>query len=134
MFNMQSPVFLRRVLLADAATSAACGVLLTLGAGLLAPLTGLPPALLSEAGLLLFPFAALVVYAATRASLSRPLVWTIIAGNALWAVDSIGLLLSGWVEPTLVGESFVIAQAIVVAVFAELEFFALRRSVQAAAC
>jgi hypothetical protein len=133
MFNIQSPDFLRRVLLLDAVTSVACGLLMTLGAGLLDRLLGLPSALLLEAGLLLFPFAALVVYAATRRQPSRPLIWLVIASNVLWAIDSIALLLSGWVAPTLLGEVFVVAQAVVVAVFAELEFFGMRRALPATA-
>ncbi|HJV53857.1 MAG TPA: hypothetical protein VJ652_20490 [Noviherbaspirillum sp.] len=133
MLNVQSPTFLRRVLVADAATSLACGLLLTLGAGALAPLFGLPLALLREAGLLLFPFAALVLFAATRPTLPRALAWVIVISNALWAIDSVMLLLSGWVAPTALGQAFVLAQAVVVALFAELEFFGLRRSVAAAA-
>ena len=45
---------------------------------------------------------------------------------------SIGLLVSGWVAPTALGYAFVIAQAIVVGVFAELQFVGLRRSEAAA--
>ena len=128
MFNFSSPNFLRRVLMIDAATSAACGLLMTAGSGFLSPLLNLPQSLLTEAGLLLFPFAALVWYTATRSSVPRALVWVVIASNALWAIDSIALLLSGWVAPNMLGEAFVLAQAIVVAVLAELEYFGLRRA------
>jgi hypothetical protein len=120
--------FLRRVLLADAAASAATGLLMMLGAGLLEQLFGMPKALLHYAGISLLPFAALVAYLATRGSLSRTGVWAVVICNALWAADSILLLLSGWVEPTRLGHAFVIAQALVVAVFAELEYFGLRRT------
>jgi glucose uptake protein GlcU len=128
MLNVQSPRFLRNVLLLDAATSLACGLLLTLAARPLAGLLGLPQALLTEAGLILLPFAGLVVYAATRTPLSRPLVWVAIVANALWALDSVALLLSGWVAPSRLGVAFVLAQAIVVALLAELEFFGLKRA------
>jgi hypothetical protein len=125
--------FLRRVLLADAIASAATGLLMLLGAGFLEPLLGLPGALLKTAGLLLLPFAALVAFAATRDQVSRPLVWLVIASNAIWTVDSILLLLSGWVAPTMLGTAFVIAQAVVVGLFAELEYFGLRKTRAAAA-
>jgi hypothetical protein len=128
MLNFASPHFLRRVLLVDAATSAACGLLMTAGSGVLSSLTNLPQVLLTEAGLLLFPFAALVWYTATRSSMPRALVWLVIASNALWAIDSIALLLSGWVSPNLFGEIFVLVQAAVVAVLAELEYSGLRRA------
>ncbi|MGE5648637.1 MAG: hypothetical protein ACM34A_00435 [Bacillota bacterium] len=127
MLNLQSPHFLRRVLLADAATCLATGLLLTLGADVLQPLLGLPQALLREAGMLLYPFAALVLFTATRPQLPRMLVWVIVISNALWAFDSAMLLLAGWVTPTLPGKAFVVVQALAVALFAELEFFGLRR-------
>lgn len=133
MFNFDSPLFLRRVLLADAAASAATGLLLGLGAEPLEPLLGLPAALMRAAGYALLPFAALVAFLALRDRIPRAGVWTVIAVNALWVIDSVGLLLSGQVAPTGFGQVFVAAQAIVVAAFAELEFSALRRLPAAAA-
>ena len=38
------------------------------------------------------------------------------------------LLVSGWVEPTTLGIAFVLAQAVVVALFAEAEYVGLRRT------
>jgi hypothetical protein len=61
------------------------------------------------------------------------MVWAVIVLNALWTVDSILLLLSGWIEPTELGYGFVIFQAFGVAMFAGLEYFGLRRSPTAAA-
>jgi glucose uptake protein GlcU len=119
--------FLRRILLADAAATAATGLLMMAGAGRVAQPLGLPPALLQYAGMILLPVAALIAYLATREHLSRTGVWAVIVCNAMWAADSILLLLSAWVEPTRLGHAFVIAQALAVAVFAELEYFGLRR-------
>ena len=127
MFATSSSDFLRRVLMTDALATAATGLLLALGAGHLSPLFGLPLVLLREAGIVLLPFAALVAYVATRAQLSRRWVWAIIICNALWVADSIVLLMSGWVSPTLIGQIFVMAQALVVALLAELEYFGLRK-------
>jgi hypothetical protein len=73
------------------------------------------------------PVAALIAYLARREHLSRIGVWAVIVCNAMWAADSILLLLSAWVEPTRLGHAFVIAQALAVAVFAQLEYFGLRR-------
>lgn len=128
MLNFESPSFLRRVLLADAAASAATGLLMTLGAGFLAPVLGLPETLLHYAGLVLLPFAALVAVLATRAQPPRAGVWAVVIVNALWVGDSFLLLLSGWVTPGALGQAFVVAQAIAVALFAELEYFALRKA------
>ena len=120
--------FLRRVLLADAATCVATGLLLMLGADFLEKLLGLPTNLSLCAGLGLLPFAALLVYLAAQKSFSPLLIWTVIVLNALWTADSILLLLSGWIEPTALGYAFVIFQAVGVAMFAGLEYFGLRTS------
>lgn len=119
--------FLRRALYADAAISGATGLLMMLGAGLLQDILGVPDSLLYYAGLSLLPFAALLVYLATRESLARPVIWAVIVYNALWAIDSILLLFTGWVAPTALGYAFISAQAVVVAIFAELQYLGLRR-------
>lgn len=124
---------LRQALLADAVTSAACAALLIGGAGFLEGLLGLPAALLRGAGLVLLPFVALVAFLGTRERLPRMAVLAVIGLNALWAADSLLLLVSGWVAPTAAGTVFVIAQAVAVAMYAELQFMGLRRSVAAAA-
>ena len=133
MMNFQSPGFLRRVLLADAVSGLAMGLMLIAGAGMLEPLLGLPAALLREAGFILLPIAAFVGYTAIRQELSRRMVWAVVVINALWVVDSFVLLFSGWVSPTVLGQVFVAGQAVVVAVLAELEFFGVRRVRLAAA-
>ena len=127
----RTSTFLRRVLFADAATCVAAGLLLMLGSGLLERLLGLPAELSRYAGVSLLPFAALLVYLATRGNLSPPAVWTVIVLNALWTVDSILLLLSGWVEPNGLGHAFVLFQASGVALFAALEYLGLRKSAPA---
>jgi hypothetical protein len=128
---LRTSPFLRRVLLADAATSGTAGLLMLLGSGLLEQSLGLPADLSRYAGISLLPFAAFLVYLATRENLSRPVVWAVIVLNALWTADSILLLLSGWIEPTGPGYAFIIFQAIGVAAFAGLEYFGLRRSAMA---
>jgi hypothetical protein len=121
-------VFLRRAILADAIFSGASAVLLTLGAGALAPLLSLPEALLRETGLFLVAYAALVGWLGTRPSMPKALVVVVIAGNAAWTIASIALLFSGAVAPNLLGEAFVAIQAIAVGALAELQFVGLRRS------
>jgi CHASE2 domain-containing sensor protein len=121
-------MFLRRAILADAIFSGASALLLTFGAGALAPLLNLPEALLRETGLFLIAYAALVGWLGTRQSMPRALVAIVIAGNAAWSIASIALLFSGWVTPNIPGEVFVAAQAIAVGVFAELQYVGLRRS------
>jgi hypothetical protein len=125
--------FLRRVLLADAVVSGVTGLLLFLSAGFLADLLQLPEALLRPAGLFLLPYSVLVAYIATRVNPPRWAVWAIIIANTLWAVDSIVLLFTGSVAPNALGYAFVIAQALVVAGFAEAQYIGLRQPVKAIA-
>jgi hypothetical protein len=124
---------LRRVLLVDAATCIAAGLLMMLGARLLDELLGLPAALLQYAGVSLLAFTAFLVYVGTRKTLSRTAVWVVIAVNALWAADSFLLLLTGWIAPTGLGYAFVIAQALAVALLADVQYLGLRRSFARAA-
>jgi hypothetical protein len=119
--------FLRKSLLLDAAASGVTAGLLIAGAGLLDGLLGLPVALMREAGLILVPFVAFVGWVGTREEVARSAVWTIVAANALWVAASVGLLVGGWVAPTALGYAFVIAQAAVVALFAELQYAGLKR-------
>lgn len=133
MSHFQASTFLRRALVLDAVASGATGVLMLGGAGLLEGLLNLPPSLMRYAGLFLIPYAAFVAYEGLRADTSRLSVVAIIAGNALWAAGSILLLVSGPVSPTNLGMIFVAGQAFVVALFAELQYFGLRRSQTATA-
>jgi hypothetical protein len=121
-------VFLRRAILADAIFSGVSALLLTFGAGALAPLLNLPKALLYETGLFLIAYAALVGWLGTRQSMPKALVVIVIAGNAAWTLASIALLFSSAVTPNLLGEAFVAIQAIALGALAELQYIGLRRS------
>ena len=67
-----------------------------------------------------------MAWVGAREEVARGAVWTIIAANALWVAASIGLLV-GWVAPTALGYAFILAQAGVVMLFAELQYVGLRR-------
>ena len=120
--------FLRRALVVDALVSAAAGVLMSLGAELLAPLLALPPGLLCGAGLVLFPWAAALLWMARRPAVPAAAVWSVIVLNVLWVADSVWVALGGMGMPSALGQAFVAAQALAVVVFAELEFIGMRRA------
>ena len=120
--------FLRRVLFADAGVSAMVGALMAAGAGPLQRLTGLPATLLIPAGLALLPYAAYLVWAATRPTLPRAAVWLPIVLNVLWAVDCAVVAFGGSYALNTFGLAFVAVQAVTVIAFAELEFIGLRRA------
>jgi hypothetical protein len=121
-------LFLRRALLLDALATGVTGILLVGGTGVLQGLLNLPASLMTYAGIFCLAWAAVVAFAGTRQTLSRAFVWAIIAGNAVWAIDSILVLVSGYVSPTMLGYAFVTAQALVVAGFAELQYIGMKRS------
>lgn len=126
--SLATPLTLRRTLLADAAVTAATGVLLVAALQPLAWLLGLSASLLLWSGASFVLFAALVAALGLRAHPPRAAVWAVVAYNAAWAVDSLLVLTLGWVRPTLLGAAFVVFQAVVVALFAGLQGLALRRA------
>lgn len=120
--------FLRYVLFADSLTCIACGLSLSVGGTFLQSVFGLPVELMLYAGLSLLPFAAFLIFAATRKSISKTLIWLIVGLNLLWTIDSFLLIFSGYVAPTTFGYIFVAFQAVGVGAFAALEFIGLRKA------
>jgi len=125
---IQPPVFLRRVLWADAIVSAVVGAVMALGANVLQALLGLPSSLLVLAGVALFPYAAYVAWLATRAAVPRAAVWLPIVVNVAWAIDCGFVLFGGGFRPSWLGQAFVAMQIVTVLLFAELEFIGLKRA------
>lgn len=125
---MSSPGFLRNVLRIDALSCVACGWLQVALPGQMARLLNLPEPLLAYTGEFLLVYAAVVAFISTRSPLPRSLVWVLVLGNLGWAAACAGLLFSGLVTPTMLGTAYVVAQALTVAVLAELQFFGLRRT------
>lgn len=119
---------LTRALWTDAFLTGGFALVLAVAATPLAGLFGLPEPLVRWAGIGLLPVAAFVAYLATRPVPPRGGVRALIALNALWAVDSVLLLFTGWVDPNPLGVAFVLAQALLVGVFAELQYVGLRRA------
>lgn len=119
---------LRRAFLLDAIATGTLGLALALAAGPLQPWLGLPVALLREAGFVCIAFAAWLGFALMRPALTRAMAGFAVGVNLLWVVASLGLVASGWVRPTALGVAFVVAQALVVAVFAGLQYLGARRA------
>jgi hypothetical protein len=128
MIDFRSPGFLRRVLWLDATTCVATGALMSLGATPLASLLHLPTALLIYSGLSLFPVAAFIAFVASRSTIPAAGVWLVVAGNAAWSLTSLALLTDQRISPNALGIAFVLIQAAVVALLAELEYTGLKAS------
>jgi hypothetical protein len=121
-------LFLRRAIVGDAIITGAMAVLLVAAAGLLGPLLNLPDSFLREVGIFLVVYAALVGFLGSRELMPKLFVVLVIGANALWAIDSIALLFTSWVQPNLLGQAFVVMQAVTVAVIAEQQYIGLKRS------
>ncbi|MFV3129003.1 hypothetical protein [Niveispirillum sp. KHB5.9] len=117
--------FTRQLLLIDAATCFASGLLLTLGSGLLEPLLGLPAWLLLEAGVVLFPCALFAAWAGRRAGVAAGPAQVMAGLNLAWVAGSLALLATGWT--TALGTGFVLVQAAAVAAIATAQLFSLRQ-------
>jgi hypothetical protein len=120
---------LRRLLLADAVISGVTGLVMLLGAGTLHTLLDLPTGLIRYSGLVLLPFAAMVLYFSRPDQMSTARVWTVIAMNAAWVAASVLVLLSGRIDANAFGVAFVLVQAFAVAVLAEFQYTAMRSTV-----
>jgi hypothetical protein len=84
--------------------------------------------MLQGTGLFLLVYAAVVMFVATREPIPRALVWVFVAGNFGWAAACAALLVARPFAPTMLGQGWVIAQAVTVVVLAELQWLGLRRA------
>lgn len=119
---------LRTALLLDADVTGLNGLGYLAGAGLLAPVLGLPAGWLYPAGAFLTAYAVAVLALGTRTRIPRVGAWVVAGVNTVWALDSLVLVALGWATPSTVGAVWVVAQALVVGAFAVLQATALRRS------
>ena len=124
-FVVSSPL-LRNVLIVDGAFSAASGITLAVGATPLAAAFGLPHGLVLGVGIFCLVYAIIVGSMGLAPALPRGLVWLVVGGNALWAIESIALLAQ--TSPTTLGVATVVAQATVVAALAAGQWVGLKRS------
>ena len=120
--------FLRRLIAADAAACLLGGAVFALDAARLESPLGLSPQLLQPVGLFLVVYGVGLAILATRPSLPRAVVWTLVAFNLAWAIESAALVVLGWVSPTSLGLGVVLVQAAGAMLVGDLQFLALRRA------
>ena len=89
---------------------------------------GLSASMLMLAGAASLPYAAYLLWLATRAAVPRAAVWAPIALNVVWAAEFLLLAFSVAPSPTLAGQAFIAVQVIGALLFAELELIGLRRA------
>ncbi len=116
---------LRTVLRLDACASGAMGLAAVVGASVLTGPLGAPDAYLRGLGAFLVLFAGALLVLAARPSMPVPAVWTVVLGNLAWVVASVATAVLA--PLTAVGTVVVVAQALAVVVFADLQWLGLRR-------
>jgi hypothetical protein len=119
---------LRFALRLDAAVSAANGVAYLALFWLLDGWLGVPGGFLAAVGAFFVAYAAFVGRLSAQTSPHRGAVIAVIAGNALWALDSALMLATDWFSPTTAGQVVIALQALGVAGFAALQYAGLRRA------
>jgi hypothetical protein len=120
--------FLRNALVLDAVASALVGLPMAAAAHPLGEALGLPAPLLFWAGVLCLPYAALLAMFSREATVGVSVIRAVVIGNAFWVLGCLALAFAGWVLPTTLGVAFLIAQAVFVGLFAELQWMGWRRA------
>lgn len=124
---LSSLTVLRRVLAFDAVSGAATGALHLLLASTLANWLGLPGTLLQASGVAIFAFVSLAGWLALQAAPPRGPLMLIVLLNGLWALGCLWLAFGGVFDPTPLGLAYLLVQAVVVFVLAELQWMGWRR-------
>jgi hypothetical protein len=119
---------LRLTLKLDAVVTGANGAAYLAAAGVLDSALGIPSSLLRAVGAFLLGFAAIVGFVATRGIIRPAAAGAIIAANAAWAAGSVVLAILDSFSPTVAGTTWIGLQALVVALFALLQFEGLAKA------
>ena len=121
------PNFLRRVLWLDAILGAATLPSHLLNTGFMSNLLGLSQPMLVWSGWLMVAYAAFIILIVSRKAISRSLVKVLIAGNLLWIVGCIELLLVGQGTLTTLGIAYIGVQIVTVGLLTMMEWRGLRK-------
>jgi hypothetical protein len=124
--NVQ-PGLLRLALRADAIFCLATGAISLVEAQPLGALLGVAPLALSILGAVVAVYGAFLLYTAAQAQISRRIALVALVLDAIWVIDSLVLLIGGWLPLTSAGMWTIGLVALAVATLAELKFFGLRR-------
>lgn len=127
----QASHLLRRAIVLDAGVSGAAGLLQLAATQPLSELLAIEPGWLRGGGVVLLMWMLALGWLATRRPITAAQAWTVIGLNIAWVIGSVLLLVEGAIAPNAMGMTFVLTQAAAVVVFAELQFFGLRRQLRA---
>jgi hypothetical protein len=116
-----------RILQINATATAATGIAMLAARGFLPPLFGLAsPMLLDLIAIFFLVYAAGLFFVAARPHIERSALLTFAAADGAWVVGSAAVLLLFWPQLTPIGRVLIVAVAIVVDVFAMMQYRAAR--------
>ncbi len=119
---------IRRILYGNAIFSGVSGIVFVLASNPIAKFIGLDASLpILLIGIGLIAYAALIYSNASRAEISRSFVLIAIIGDSIWVLLSIVFLLTGWVSFSVEGKWAVGIIAVMVDIFATLQFLEWRK-------
>ena len=119
---------LRGALSVDAVATITTGAAMALASEALSQWFGLPRSFLLAVGLFQLAYSVIVIAAAVRTTLPSWIAWTLVVLNLVWVVDSVGLLIIGWMSPTPLGIAYVLAQAAIVLALAIAQAEGIKQS------
>jgi hypothetical protein len=126
--NNQGSNLLKNALRGNALFSGTSGLIALLAAQSLTAFTGIePPIIFVLLGIVLILYAVDLWWITSRETINRRFAWAAIILDVLWVVGSIAILLFGWLPLTVAGSWTIVLLAEVVAIFAVLQYFGLRR-------
>ncbi|WP_314174972.1 hypothetical protein [Streptomyces winkii] len=119
--------FARLALKADGIVTGLNGLGYLALATVLEPFLGIGTSVHYAIGVFLVLYAAGVLVVGTRETINRTALGTVLVANLLWAALSVVTLFSGALSPTVAGEAWIVLQAVVVGLFAELQYVGMKR-------
>ena len=120
--------FLTRVLRVNATITGLLGVAITTGFQPLAAAFGLHPTFLLAIGIICLLAAAAIAWLLATGQAGNQFALVLASSEVVWAALSFAALGFGWLTPTQLGWWAVALQADLYAVFAALEFYAVRKA------
>lgn len=128
MYNVTVSPLLRFALRLDGVVSFGAGVVTSIGCASLVGVLGAPAHVIFAIGVFMLGYGAAIGWLSTRPRIDQRLVWIVVVGNLIWAIDSVLLAGSDWIAPTALGTALILGQAALVAGFSTLQFLGLRQS------
>ena len=122
--SQTSNISIRPILYANAVFSGLSGLIFSVASKAISAFLGIDaPIIILAIGLDLIVFAGLLYYFGSRPTISRNFVLFAIIADSIWVLGSILLLLTDWAALSVEGKWAVGILAIIVDIFAALQFF-----------